>query len=359
MGFYLRKSLKAGPFRFNFSKSGVGVSVGVKGLRIGTGPRGNYVHAGVGGFYYRASLPPQSKTMPKYDPKYHTLNYDDLDEMHEIDSGSVLEMNDSSAEELLTEINEKHKKVRLFPITMAVGLITFFIAFNSNLSIIHWITLILTLSACFYTKYIDDINKSVILFYDFEPEIENSYQKLHDCFDSLANCHKTWHIEAQGNIRDVKYHAGANSQVKRNLINLKKGQPPFIKTNITVPIIPVGRQILYFFPERVLVFDNGSVGAVDYDSLIIDVDSIRFVEEEGVPKDAIVVDKTWRYVNKDGGPDRRFNNNYSIPIVQYESVHFKSNSGLNELLHISKLGITKAFKNVISDLSKISKQVKC
>ncbi|MGI3781861.1 MAG: DUF4236 domain-containing protein, partial [Janthinobacterium lividum] len=38
MGFYLRKSLHAGPFRLNLSKSGVGVSAGVPGFRIGTGP---------------------------------------------------------------------------------------------------------------------------------------------------------------------------------------------------------------------------------------------------------------------------------------------------------------------------------
>jgi hypothetical protein len=44
MGFYIRKSIFAGPFRFNLSTSGVGVSVGVKGFRVGTGPRRNYVH---------------------------------------------------------------------------------------------------------------------------------------------------------------------------------------------------------------------------------------------------------------------------------------------------------------------------
>ncbi|MDL2408882.1 DUF4236 domain-containing protein [Rhizobium calliandrae] len=56
MPFYTRKSVKAGPFRFNFSKGGVGVSIGVRGLRIGAGPRGHYVHAGRGAFYYRASF---------------------------------------------------------------------------------------------------------------------------------------------------------------------------------------------------------------------------------------------------------------------------------------------------------------
>jgi DNA polymerase-3 subunit epsilon len=71
MGFYVRKSLRAGPFRFNLSKSGLGVSAGVPGFRIGTGPRGNYVHVGAHGVYYRASLGGAKKgatTAPTYVP---------------------------------------------------------------------------------------------------------------------------------------------------------------------------------------------------------------------------------------------------------------------------------------------------
>lgn len=56
MGWYLRKSLGFGPLRINLSKSGLGGSVGVKGFRVGTGPRGRYLHAGRGGLYYRTSL---------------------------------------------------------------------------------------------------------------------------------------------------------------------------------------------------------------------------------------------------------------------------------------------------------------
>ncbi len=54
MGMYIRKSLKVGPIRVNLSKSGVGVSAGVKGARIGVRPDGaTYVHVGRGGIYYR------------------------------------------------------------------------------------------------------------------------------------------------------------------------------------------------------------------------------------------------------------------------------------------------------------------
>lgn len=38
----------------NLSKHGVGFSAGVRGLRVGSGPRGGYVHAGRNGLYYRA-----------------------------------------------------------------------------------------------------------------------------------------------------------------------------------------------------------------------------------------------------------------------------------------------------------------
>lgn len=40
MGFYFRKSIGAGPFRINLSKSGVGYSVGGRGFRTGVSAKG-------------------------------------------------------------------------------------------------------------------------------------------------------------------------------------------------------------------------------------------------------------------------------------------------------------------------------
>lgn len=57
MGISYRKSVKAGPFRLNFSKSGLGVSTGIKGLRVGVNAKGqSYVGGGVAGFQYRQNL---------------------------------------------------------------------------------------------------------------------------------------------------------------------------------------------------------------------------------------------------------------------------------------------------------------
>jgi hypothetical protein len=56
VGLFFRKSIKVGPFRINLSKSGVGLSGGVKGACISTGPRGTELHLGRKGVYYRKKL---------------------------------------------------------------------------------------------------------------------------------------------------------------------------------------------------------------------------------------------------------------------------------------------------------------
>lgn len=49
MGFFFRKSLGKGPLRINLSKSGIGWSLGIPGLRFGRSAKGRN--------YTRASLP--------------------------------------------------------------------------------------------------------------------------------------------------------------------------------------------------------------------------------------------------------------------------------------------------------------
>jgi hypothetical protein len=56
MGWSFRKSKKFGPFRLNLSKSGVGMSVGVKGARVSVGPRGTRLNLEKYGVRYNTKL---------------------------------------------------------------------------------------------------------------------------------------------------------------------------------------------------------------------------------------------------------------------------------------------------------------
>lgn len=56
MGFSFRKSVKVGPIKVNGSKSGLGVSSGVKGVRFGVNAKGqSYTSIGRKGVYYRST----------------------------------------------------------------------------------------------------------------------------------------------------------------------------------------------------------------------------------------------------------------------------------------------------------------
>ena len=357
MGFYFRKGIKVGPLRFNLSKSGVGVSAGVRGLRVGAGPRGNYVHVGRHGVYYRAAIP-SSQQPTSFRPPSSEENH-----LKEIDSAAISQMTDSSSAELLTEFDRKRKKTRLAPPVAVIGFILSAVLLSSSLSMpgsnapkfLLAVALVGTVGAFWLAKNRDELAKTVVLFYDLEPDAEREYQQLHDGFAQLQGCGGTWHLEARAEVGDRKRQAGASSVVRRKLVRLTRSSPPFVKTNVEVPSIPVGRQTLYWFPDRLLVFDSNGVGAIPYEGLKVERRSTRFIEEGTVPSDAKVVGHTWRYVNKKGGPDRRFSNNRELPIALYEEIALTSSSGLNELLQVSRLDAGQAFEKAVKDLGLASK----
>ena len=352
MSFYIRKSISVGPFRFNLSKSGVGVSAGIRGLRFGTGPRGNYIHMGQGGLYYRKTLPSGISEKNQADPIQPEFQIDN-GTLREIESGDLTQMVDSSSADLIAEINEKIKRMRICPFVIVLGLVAMLIAFLKFQTLTPVIAVMaITALLSIYTSVKDRLRKTTVLFFELETEIESLYQKLHDTFRQMSSCARKWHVEAEGAVTDKKRHAGAARIIQRTPISLGIGSPPNVKTNISVPFIPVGKQTLYFLPDKVLVFEAKAVGAVSYPNLNISIESTRFIEDGGVPHDAKVVDSTWMYVNKHGGPDKRFNNNRELPIALYEDICFKSDTKLNERVQISKVGLGNDFKNAIGMLAR-------
>jgi hypothetical protein len=62
MSLFFRKSIKLLPgLRLNLSKSGIGLSAGIKGARVGMGPHGAYVAGGKHGIYFRKAIGGKSR----------------------------------------------------------------------------------------------------------------------------------------------------------------------------------------------------------------------------------------------------------------------------------------------------------
>jgi hypothetical protein len=261
MPFFIRKAISVGPFRFNLSKSGIGVSTGIKGLRLSVGPRGNYIFAGRHGLYYRATLPkfsgqgttghpsPVSPVVP-----FETPDSSTFDGLTEIASGSVLQMTDSSSAGLLKELNDKHAKVWIWPFPLLatiIAVVALAVAqFEPALTVcIGLIGGAATIVALQYDK----LRKSVVLFYHLDDDMLKAYQALHTAFDRLGNCGGKWHIEAEGQTDRWKYNAGARTLVRRSPLQFHNEMPSWLETNISVPVIPLRNKKFYIFPDRLLV----------------------------------------------------------------------------------------------------------
>lgn len=365
MPFYIRKSLSVGPVRFNLSKSGIGVSVGVRGLRLGSGARGNYVHAGRHGIYYRKTLPgkpiasatwfkdltdapgPSQTLSGSVDsPDHVALN------LHQIESGNALQMVDSTSESLLRELNQKRKRQSIWPWLLGA---TCLVAYLVSLSVAPawmWIAIALAGGLATLWRYEkDQVEHSVVLMYDIEEEAKAPLQMLCAVFEKLASAGAIWHVHAEPVIASGRLGHSFSSKMSRSRTSPAIGTGPTrLRTNIPVPKIAVGLQTLHFLPDHVLVEAPEGYGAVKYSNLTISLEQERVVEQDVPPSDARVVASMWKHVADSGERDGRTKHNRRLPVVMYERVHLKSASGLNELLHISVLGLGNELKQALVNM---------
>lgn len=95
---------------------------------------------------------------------------------------------------------------------------------------------------------------------------------------------------------------------------------------------------LYLFPGFILYrAAREAFSLIEYHDVTGNVTDVSFQEEEGVPVDSQVVGKTWAKANKDGSRDRRFTDNYEIPIARYGAIKLTSQNGLWEEFQFSNV----------------------
>jgi Protein of unknown function (DUF4236) len=362
MGLYLRKSVRVGPLRFNLSGSGIGVSCGIPGFRIGTGPRGNYIHAGHGGIYYRKTFSPGNTRSPGIKPPnpqpiYQPGRIDPtIGQLEAVDTGTSAIMQDASSQSLLDELNQKHHRVRLWPWVLLLGIASLALSVYLGLP-----ELVIALIACVFVlavivaAYRDTLKKTTVLLYDFDDEVLGAFANLDAAFNQANASQCIWHLKAKAAVLDRKYHAGASSVFDTENIRLSKSAPAGVKTNILPMATPLGKKTLYFFPDRVLVVDAVGFGAVDYQSLRVELEKSAFITgDRTAPSDARVIRYTWRYVNKrDGGPDHRFSNNPQLPVIETADLTLSNDSGFYSKLKFSNVSGADALMNGIHQFAAV------
>ena len=337
MGLTFAKSVKFGAVRFNFSSSGIGMSVGIPGLRIGTGPRGAYIGGGLGGFRYRRSLGrPSAAPSPRPEPT--PSNQGDAAPSSNIvatvehDNKNVLELTDSSSDALLQSMNEQLAKSSLWP-AAAIGLGILFFMIRATApswpGVVLGLIFIVFAGIVAWVAWRDKMRKLTVLFFEPDEAASSAYEKVVESFRTAANVVKLQAIGETSTYGDTKYTAGASQGYKLGKATFMVGQVPGVIANVDVPILMTEKTTLAFYPDRVLAFQDKSVGAIDYQALDVESLPSKFVEDGVQPSDATVIGETWKYVNKSGGPDKRFKDNQRYPICLYNKLHLSTEKGLD------------------------------
>jgi hypothetical protein len=181
-----------------------------------------------------------------------------------------------------------------------------------------------------------------LIYDDLDGDLAIRFAAVREACKDLASSEKVWCLTEAPEQRPLK--AGAISfPPERKLARVGLLEPPGIRANIPILGIDAGERKIYFFPEAVLIYRGERYEGVSYKSFKVDFSPARFFEEEAVPEDAEIVDRTWRYTREDGGPDRRYAPNPQIPVALYGLLQITGPFGLDVRLQVSSSAAAARF----------------
>lgn len=394
MAWRYRKRIKVAPgIYMNVSKSGISTSVGVRGASVTFGKKGFYFNTGIPGtgFYKRQkiglpSTPSADVVLSRSTRKIHskaaytftavlcglgaliclcaapigligTFIYGagvwaNLSNRKKYYGAKTVEVNDrpsfiTDAQKALSESTDDRKKRILSNFINTVEAIDSIEdeeyilkslnkkpAKNAELISIHSAELVALKSKLDDIKY--DIDESVTA------EILSLYESLCKSFENLMTSQKIWVQTSK--THNMKAKSSASSLVELKKINFGVGVFNYIKSKFDVPVIPVDNQLLYLYPEYAILSKSPSqFEIVDYTNMSIIYTSIHFNEPGSYPTDAEKIGTTWEYVNKNGGPDKRFADNRQISVVKYGGINLTINGKISVIFQISNAAFADKF----------------
>lgn len=282
---------------------------------------GTYITLDAGGFHYQELLPaPTSSGLPT-DGEIHTAS-----------AGALAQ---SSPDLSLHAVQEHLRRPNLFAWYLgSAGALA--VWGHSTHSVVGALAVLLGLGFSVPVFRWDRRRRTAHLSYDLQSaEIAERVSLANAVGQSLGRSRSIWHIHHAVATSDRKRNAGANTLIRRTATRSVAGSLGHIKLNIEPWCVPVGPQQLLFLPDRLLVWDGSQLAGVAYADLSASAAATRFIETERIPSDARQVDTTWRFVNKNGGPDRRFSGNTQLPVMEYGELELRSSSGMRVFLHTS------------------------
>jgi hypothetical protein len=270
----------------------------------------------------------------------------------------------SELKSTLQDIESGKKKLKI-KIASATNI---FKSAKSQLNWINWFPLKLLFKEKILLKkqtilsFKDDLNALIVdyekhqlgLDISLTDRLEAAFGTLDDKFSEIMSTKKIWDVTTSQRVDRVIERTTANNTIERKSVALKRSDISKILCDYkALHFENANGGDLNFFPQFIFIENNNDFALVDILDFDVHYTLVSFIESEGVPSDTEVVDHTWAKANKNGDRDKRFADNYQIPVVEYGELHFKSKSGINEVYMFSNPEPVIAFKKMFDEYKQV------
>ncbi len=372
MAWSYRKRIKIIPgVHLNFSKQGISTSIGVKGASLNFSSSGTRFNTNVLGFsnsHKISGSPSQrsSQSNPVPEPMTYLGLSDNIfsADIHQITSQdmsgikeSILTAQNQKAE-LQTDLRRIKKALTFSKTKKMVSYLLLYGFINKNIVQKFNQEIAAQQRAIAETQTVID-NSAIDIDIQFDDPTKRKYDRLLHTFKNLGTSQRIWDITGAHFQDRVAARSDASTLVNRKEIKIGLKSLPIIRSNYQALYFQnINGADLYVYPTFVLMYTNSQnfaiIGIAELNLLI---SSVSFTETGTVPRDSKIIRKTWAKVNKNGSPDKRFKNNYQIPVVQYGRIRFSTSTGLNEEYQMSNFEFTQEFFTAFQDYKTLCRAI--
>jgi len=171
------------------------------------------------------------------------------------------------------------------------------------------------------------------------------YYRMRDAFAAVSECQKVWNVLAEKAVDRVAERSTSDIAVTRTPVPFSLSSCDLIQWEQKLPHLPnLTGGDMYVYPGFVLYRASKQAFAlIDSRDVMLRYISTQFTEHETLPSDSQIIGQTWAKCNKDGSPDRRFRDNYQIPVAHYGLLLFSTPGGLDVRYMCSNAALAERF----------------
>jgi len=193
-------------------------------------------------------------------------------------------------------------------------------------------------------------NTKIAIDFETNDDAQRAYAALVRAFDALRSSDKKWDVTSDRNTNKFAERTVADRTVARHPVRFEFSSNELIQFQGRAMHFENfnGEDILIYPGLAVMPRGDGMFALIDLREIDVVGEKFGFHETDQLPRDTKTIGQTWAKTNKDGSPDRRFRENYSIPVVEYGHLTVRSKTGITEEYQVSNADTVIAFATALS-----------